>query len=50
MPDAVQNLDLQEYLGFTQIKAKAELMKVFSTLAKADISELDGLATEVSKR
>ena len=50
MPDAVQNLDLQEYLGFTETEAKSELMKIFSALAKADMNELDRLAADVSKR
>mmetsp|Transcript_37611 Transcript_37611/g.120656 ORF Transcript_37611/g.120656 Transcript_37611/m.120656 type:complete len:96 (+) Transcript_37611:137-424(+) len=50
LPDAVQNLDLQEYLGITEVEAKAELMKIFSTIAEANICELDSLAADVSKR
>mmetsp|Transcript_20465 Transcript_20465/g.63255 ORF Transcript_20465/g.63255 Transcript_20465/m.63255 type:complete len:108 (-) Transcript_20465:999-1322(-) len=50
LPDAVQNLDLQEYLGFTESEAKAELMKVFVTLAKVEECELHSLAADVSKR
>lgn len=45
----IQNLDLQDYLGYTQPKAKEALLEIFQrSLAASD--ELDRLAEDVSQR
>uniref|UniRef100_A0A7S3NJA3 NET domain-containing protein n=1 Tax=Aureoumbra lagunensis TaxID=44058 RepID=A0A7S3NJA3_9STRA len=49
LPDPVQNLDLQDYLGFSESEATSKLMKVFSHLNAKD-RDLEILAQDVSKR
>jgi len=50
LPDAVQNLDLQDYLGHSQEDAKVALLEVFNTLAGTDKAKLEALAADVSQR
>lgn len=47
---AIQNLDLQDYLGFSQEAAKNALLDIFTTSLSSNKPQLESLASDVSKR
>ena len=50
LPEDIQNLDLQDYLGFSQEAAKKELLDIFVGSLSSSKESLDSLAADVSKR
>lgn len=49
-PQVIQNLDLQDYLGFSQDDATRALYSIFSNSLSSKKPQLETLASNVSKR